>query len=202
MALKGLSGEQSEPPAQPAPALRDCIARYCARDTLGKADAWFCPKCKSLQEAKKQLAIWSLPQCLVVHLKRFESGAGGSLFTSSFHNKIDTQVAFPRQRLSLDEFMAPDAGPSGITYHLVRPRRQAAPPPAAARSPVRQAAISMHHGSGIGGGHYTAAALDDTTGRWRTFDDSSVSDLHEGDVEGLEAYVLFYIADAQPLFPQ
>ena len=60
----------------------------------------------------------------------------------------------------------------------------------------------MHHGSGIGGGHYTAAALDDTTGRWRTFDDSSVSDLHEGDVEGLEAYVLFYIADAQPLFPR
>lgn len=39
---------------------------------LGSEDAWLCPRCKKLQQGTvKKLSLWTLPEVLVVHLKRF-----------------------------------------------------------------------------------------------------------------------------------
>ena len=51
----------------------------------------YCPQCKAHREATKQLLLWRLPRCLVVHLKRF------SFHNPLFRNKLDKLVHFPLQ---------------------------------------------------------------------------------------------------------
>ncbi len=50
-------------------------------------------------------------------------------------------------------------------------------------------AISNHYG-GLGGGHYTAYAKNNS--EWYEFDDSHVSKLNRKDVVSSGAYLLFY----------
>ena len=39
---------------------------------LNREDSWFCPHCKhQQQDATKKITLWTLPDVLVVHLKRF-----------------------------------------------------------------------------------------------------------------------------------
>ena len=40
---------------------------------LGAENAWHCPNCKKRQQGTtKSLSLWSLPDVLVIHLKRFK----------------------------------------------------------------------------------------------------------------------------------
>ncbi|CAM9508555.1 unnamed protein product, partial [Heterosigma akashiwo] len=54
------------------------------------------------------------------------------------------------------------------------------------------AAVSNHFG-GLGGGHYTAYARNEETGKWYDFDDSHVEEIDESRVVTAAGYVLFYI---------
>lgn len=38
---------------------------------LAPDDAWRCPHCKQLQQGSITLSLWTLPDVLIVHLKRF-----------------------------------------------------------------------------------------------------------------------------------
>lgn len=38
---------------------------------LAQDDAWKCPHCKALQQGMVKLSLWTLPDILIVHLKRF-----------------------------------------------------------------------------------------------------------------------------------
>lgn len=44
---------------------------YTKAEVLGADDAWHCPHCNLKQEVIKKLGLWTLPDILVVHLKRF-----------------------------------------------------------------------------------------------------------------------------------
>jgi hypothetical protein len=50
----------------------------------------------------------------------------------------------------------------------------------------------QQHSGGMGGGHYTAHALNARNGKWYSFNDSYCSESREGDCVGRSAYVLFY----------
>ena len=52
-------------------------------------------------------------------------------------------------------------------------------------------AVSNHFGS-LNGGHYTATCLNEVTGHWYSYNDSSVSNKHENEVVSNSAYLLFY----------
>ena len=52
-------------------------------------------------------------------------------------------------------------------------------------------AVSNHYGS-LGFGHYTAYCKDFKTGKWYSFDDSSVSSEDPSHVCSTASYVLFY----------
>jgi len=41
-------------------------------EQLSEDDSWYCQRCKMHVQADKKLDLWSLPEVLVVHLKRFQ----------------------------------------------------------------------------------------------------------------------------------
>lgn len=46
--------------------------RVCVRTfQLAPDDAWRCPHCKQLQQGRIKLSLWTLPDVLILHLKRF-----------------------------------------------------------------------------------------------------------------------------------
>ena len=51
--------------------LQECFGLYTKAETLGQDDAWFCQACNRKQEVVKRMGLWSVPDVLVVHLKRF-----------------------------------------------------------------------------------------------------------------------------------
>ncbi|XP_069500295.1 ubiquitin carboxyl-terminal hydrolase 4 isoform X2 [Ambystoma mexicanum] len=144
-------------------ALEDCIELFTTMETLGEHDPWYCPNCKKHQQATKKFDLWTLPEILVVHLKRFS-------YNKYWRDKLDSLVHFPISNLQMSSFVSdPKAGP--YVYDLI--------------------AVSNHYG-GMGGGHYTAFAKNKMNGSWYNFDDSSVSLTSEDQIVTKAAYVLFY----------
>ena len=58
-------------------ALDELFAWFQAEERLDGDDKWYCGKCKAHVCARKQIALWKLPQILIVHLKRFSVNAWG-----------------------------------------------------------------------------------------------------------------------------
>lgn len=58
------------------PAPRGADAAPCFQ--LAPDDAWRCPHCKQLQQGSITLSLWTLPDVLIVHLKRFRQVRGQS----------------------------------------------------------------------------------------------------------------------------
>ena len=68
--------------------LQDCIQLFLREEQLGDEDMWYCPQCKKHQQAFKKFDMWSTPEILVIHLKRFSyRGLNG--------DKITANVDFP-----------------------------------------------------------------------------------------------------------
>ncbi|XP_021647323.2 ubiquitin carboxyl-terminal hydrolase 10 isoform X5 [Hevea brasiliensis] len=157
------TGFNAKKTRQEAVSLFSCLEAFLTEEPLGPDDMWYCPRCKEHRQATKKLDLWTLPDILVFHLKRFS-------YSRYLKNKLDTFVDFLIHNLDLSKFVKRKDGRSYI-YELY--------------------AVSNHYG-GLGGGHYTAFAklIDDN--RWYNFDDSCVSPVNESDIRTSAAYVLFY----------
>ena len=117
--------------------IADCFRLFSSEEVLGADDQWFCAECKTHVQASKKIDLWSMPDVLIVHLKRFQYARG-------FRNKIESVIEFPcrdDEVLDLTEFMPPGALASSnggsLRYKLF--------------------GISNHMGS-LYSGHYTAYA--------------------------------------------
>lgn len=95
--LTALHQPEYDPSTQPIKAARNspggksvglesCVEAFLQPEQLSEADEWYCPKCKTHVQANKKLDLWSLPEVLVVHLKRFS-------YTRWNRDKLDTQVS-------------------------------------------------------------------------------------------------------------
>ena len=104
--------------------LAQCLAWFTAPERIAAGD-WFCPRCRKHQAAEKRYSLFRLPPVLVLHLKRFSSGAAGSpgfgfggFAGAHGRTKIAAAVSFPAEALDLAPFLAPEspdltaAGPS------------------------------------------------------------------------------------------
>jgi ubiquitin C-terminal hydrolase len=143
----------------------DCIHLFTRPARLNEENKWECPMCKVHTCADQQMLIWSAPEVLVIHLKRF-------LFYAGVAEKIDVEVQFP-EILDMRPFIA---GPISEGKHL-----------------YRLFAVSEHVGT-LEFGHYTAHAIvqdDEGNAKWYAFNDESVFEDAEG-VHSQNAYVLFY----------
>jgi len=148
--------------------LYDCISAYTAKETLGENDLWYCSQCKKHQKAHKKLDMWSFPEILVIHLKRFQVLSHGRFGRGE---KISTFVDCPIRGLDLSPYIVNAEDDTPPIYDLY--------------------AVSCHSGS-CGGGHYTAYALNAESDRWYYFNDSSVRPAKESDIISQSSYVLFY----------
>ena len=66
----------------------ECLKLYTSQEKLGADDAWYCPNCQKHQQATKKFDLWSLPEVLIIHLKRFS-------YNRYWRDKIDTVIDFP-----------------------------------------------------------------------------------------------------------
>ncbi|XP_065576578.1 ubiquitin carboxyl-terminal hydrolase 15-like [Artemia franciscana] len=145
--------------------LKECLELYTTVEKLGADDAWYCPQCKEHQQATKKFDIWSLPDVLVIQLKRFS-------YNRYSRDKLDIFVEFPLRDLEMNPYVVQKGYRQSI-YDLV--------------------CVSNHYG-GLGSGHYTAYAKNKDDKRWYSFDDSSVSPVSSEDQVITKAgYVLFYV---------
>lgn len=160
--------------AGPGTTLSACLAKSMEREVLSEMDSVYCKKCKEHRCQTKKLDLWSLPVCLIVHLKRFgRERLDGPLV------KIGCSVDFPNE-LDLEEYMCQKGARSASStrYELY--------------------GVINHHGN-VGGGHYTANAVvvppsakTLELGEWFNFNDSIVSRATPEDLDTQAAYVLFY----------
>ena len=171
---------------------------YTSEERLGQDDAFFCPQCNKKREVVKKLGVWSVPDVLVVHLKRFRQSTRAT-------NKLETMVNFPIDGFDMSPNMArtPEAVPSAEpTSNGLRVLSAFSPwkHPKRFRMGGRDAedttyelySVCNHHGSDLQGGHYTAVCRNPTDGQWYSFDDVHTKQIPESEVVTKDAYILFY----------
>ncbi|KAG8687461.1 CSN-associated deubiquitinating enzyme Ubp12 [Ceratobasidium sp. 423] len=142
--------------------LEDCLDEFTKEEQLGEDDLWYCPRCKKHQQATKKFELWSVPDILVVHLKRFSNAR-------AMRDKIDALVEFPITGLDLNDRVGESE--EECVYDLF--------------------AVDEHMG-GLGGGHYRAYAKNLSDNEWYHFDDSYVTKSSAEDSINANAYLLFY----------
>lgn len=148
---------------RPSIRLAECLELFTTTEQLGADDAWYCPDCKKHQQATKKFDVWSLPEILIIHFKRFS-------YSRILRDKIDAAVEFPVRGLDMQPHVI-NSQPCDTVYDLI--------------------GVSNHYG-GLGGGHYVATCRNRETGNWCVFDDSNVSPSSAENVCTKAAYVLFY----------
>ncbi|QDS75201.1 hypothetical protein FKW77_008825 [Venturia effusa] len=130
--------------------LDDCFSATSKGEVLTEENQWYCNRCKELRQAEKTLEIWTAPDVLVIHLKRFSA-------SRNLRDKIDVKVEFPIEGLDLTHRVGVSDGKT-LKYDLF--------------------AVDNHYG-GLGGGHYTAFAKNFLDGNC-SIDDSYDGDEDEG----------------------
>jgi ubiquitin carboxyl-terminal hydrolase 4/11/15 len=117
--------------------LDECFAETSKSEILSEDNAWYCSRCKELRRATKTLEIWTVPDILVVHLKRFSA-------IRTVRDKVDALIDFPIEGLDLSGKVGLQDGKE-LLYDLF--------------------AVDNHYG-GLGGGHYTAYAQNFFDKQW------------------------------------
>uniref|UniRef100_A0A672ZXN4 Ubiquitin carboxyl-terminal hydrolase n=1 Tax=Sphaeramia orbicularis TaxID=375764 RepID=A0A672ZXN4_9TELE len=138
------------PQQQTTVQLQECIELFTTVETLEEENPWYCPVCKTHQLATKKLDLWSLPEVLIIHLKRFS-------YTKFTREKLDSIVDFPLRDLDFSDCLLrkhPANGEPPSRYDLI--------------------AVSNHYG-GLRDGHYTSYARNKDNGQWYYLDDSKVT---------------------------
>ncbi|KAL3312499.1 ubiquitin carboxyl-terminal hydrolase [Cichlidogyrus casuarinus] len=94
----------------------DCLESFVGSEKLSEEDGFKCSRCNVTRPMTKKFDFWTLPQVLVVHMKRF-------MFHASRYQKSHKMIRFPLRDLDLTKFAighAPkDQGEVGPKYDLV-----------------------------------------------------------------------------------
>ncbi|XP_077381776.1 ubiquitin carboxyl-terminal hydrolase 43a [Festucalex cinctus] len=173
--------------------LDQCFQLYTKEEQLAPDDAWKCPHCKQLQQGMVKMSLWTLPDILILHLKRFRQ-------VGERRNKLSSLVHFPLTALDMAPHVVKrtqsmrnlNSGPWPTSWPKSSGQHH---PPADMTLPHDYLydlyAVCNHHG-GMHGGHYTAYCRNSVDGVWYSYDDSSVDLVPEEEICTRGAYILFY----------
>ncbi|XP_033152049.1 ubiquitin carboxyl-terminal hydrolase 43 isoform X1 [Drosophila mauritiana] len=204
----------SKPSDTAALTLEQCLEHYTKAETLSAEDAWRCPHCQQYLPVVKTLGLWSLPDILVVHFKRFRQHQSKGPQAA----KLTTMVKFPLTAFDMSPHLARGVHESassslGMGTGLGLGLGLGSNPWKKARSGDSRSstlnsrcdpkdtrydlyAVCYHQGDTLETGHYTAACKNPYDRQWYKFDDQRVSKVPEDDIEqdiiNNEAYMLFY----------
>ncbi|KRT86127.1 Peptidase, partial [Oryctes borbonicus] len=187
--------------------LEECLRHYTKAETLTMDDAWRCPQCQQYIPVIKTLDVWSLPDILVVHFKRFRQ----QTLRGRNSTKLTTMVDFPVYGFDMTPHLA-NKHNSNLNNHNLesqntviinnmtnwspwkRPRKQSA----SNDNTYDLYAVIYHHGTDLETGHYTAACKNPYDNNWYLYDDAKVSNLSQQandigtELVNNSAYILFY----------
>lgn len=147
--------------------LHECFDAYCARERLDGENSWWNEKTNRKQPVDKYLTFWSLPEVMIINLKRFSQTS-----TYGRYKKNTASVAIPIRNVSFSKYVS-GYNSEKYVYDLF--------------------GVCNHTGS-TDGGHYTAT-VKVADGRWFNFDDATVSEvtnMPESHIHGTSPYCLFY----------
>uniref|UniRef100_UPI003AAD487B ubiquitin carboxyl-terminal hydrolase 31 n=1 Tax=Centroberyx gerrardi TaxID=166262 RepID=UPI003AAD487B len=165
--------------------LAQCFQLYTKEEQLAPDDAWRCPHCKQLQQGRIKLSLWTLPDVLILHLKRFRQEGDRRV-------KMQNMVKFPLMGMDMAPHVVKRSQSSWSLPSHWSPWRR---PYGLGRNPDDYLydlyAVCNHHGN-MHGGHYTAYCKNSIDGQWYCFDDSEVQPMADEDVCQQTAYILFY----------
>ncbi|XP_019901753.1 ubiquitin carboxyl-terminal hydrolase 31 isoform X2 [Esox lucius] len=165
--------------------LAQCFQLYTKEEQLAPDDAWRCPHCKQLQQGSIKLSLWTLPDILILHLKRFRQDGDRRM-------KMQNMVKFPLIGMDMAPHMVKRSQSSWSLPSHWSPWRR---PYGMGRDPEDYLydlyAVCNHHGT-MAGGHYTAHCKNSIDGMWYCFDDSDVHAISDDEVCKQNAYILFY----------
>ena len=74
--------------------LSKCFENFMNWEELGNKDKYYCPNCKSQQNAKTKIQIFRCPYILIIHLKRFDN-----------NKKIDIKINYPIEGLNMEKYV-------------------------------------------------------------------------------------------------
>ncbi|XP_017149037.2 ubiquitin carboxyl-terminal hydrolase 43 isoform X2 [Drosophila miranda] len=191
--------------------LEQCLEHYTKAETLSAEDAWRCPHCQQYLPVVKTLGLWSLPDILVVHFKRFRQHQSKGPQAA----KLTTMVKFPLTAFDMSPHLAKgvhgsatisslgilDGGGRGSTLWKRARSGDSRSSTLNSRCDLKDTrydlyAVCYHQGDTLETGHYTAACKNPYDRQWYKFDDQRVSKVPEDDIEqdiiNNEAYMLFY----------
>lgn len=151
--------------------IESCLEHFTRQEQLDDHNAWHCTNCKQRVRAIKQVQLWSVPDILIIHLKRFTfqslSRKGGIC-----QMKIENEVDFPVDHLDLQS-------------HIIGPTDPNAPPA------YKLFGVVEHTGQTADSGHYKATVRNAKDHRFYKCNDSQIGGATDN-FKGSEAYVLFY----------
>jgi ubiquitin C-terminal hydrolase len=144
--------------------LTECLDNYFNNDHV--IDSWKCEKCNN-NGCNKSSILWTLPNYLIINLKRFKQSGGVS--------KNNNMISFPLKDLNLTKYISSDKNDmNNYIYDLY--------------------AVN-YHGGDLNGGHYWSACKN-LDGNWYNFNDGNVSKYNSSNLESQlitkDAYILFY----------
>ncbi|XP_033982951.1 ubiquitin carboxyl-terminal hydrolase 43-like [Trematomus bernacchii] len=211
------SGRSQQNVHQFSCSLDECFQLYTKEEQLAPDDAWKCPHCQQLQQGTVKMNLWTLPDILILHLKRFRQ-------VGDRRNKLTTFVQFPLTGLDMTPHMVTrnhnnphqsnpnhqsntnhqsnpnhqsNTNHQSSTNHQSNQHQQQGLKPSRRSDPTPPDflydlyAVCNHHG-GMHGGHYTAFCRNSVDGQWYSYDDSSAEAVPEAEVCTRGAYILFY----------
>merc|ERR1712151_237232 len=114
--------------------LQECVEKFMEGEQLDELNAWYSPSCRKHVCALKMIALWSVPDILILHLKRFtfdHCSHSGTVLRS----KIDYNIDFPIEGFDL-------------TKYVLGPYDDDAPPV------YKLFGVSEHSGKTANSGHY------------------------------------------------
>ncbi|CAF1202270.1 unnamed protein product [Didymodactylos carnosus] len=143
--------------------ISDCVEEFMKEDDLD--GQWHCSTCNGLHDARQKSDIYSLPEVLIIQLKRFNHDPNRL-------DKIDINIDYPLYNLDLTKYVIEKQQQTWM-YNLV--------------------AVSVHRGQ-LSGGHYVTYAKNKDTQEWYEFNDEHVTRINdESTVKTKDAYVLIYL---------
>lgn len=146
--------------------LRECLDDYFQNEH--QIDIWKCESCNE-QGCNKSSILWTLPNYLIINLKRFNT-------TDGKFTKDTSTISYPIKDLNLTKYISKEKGdPNNYIYDLY--------------------AIN-YHGGDLEGGHYWSACKN-LDGNWYNFNDGDVSMFNkntpiESQLVTKNAVILFY----------